>query len=163
MSAGLDLPTPGLVVVSSLDGLAPQFRAAVEAALEDCARAKLDAFVYESLRSHALALEYYARGRTERPPDAPVTNATDETWSWHGYGLAVDVISRAERWGRPPTWFAQVAGIFKVHGCDWGGDWSTPDYPHMQWGTLRATPSDRARQLLASGGLGAVWEEVDAA
>lgn len=182
MSAG------GPIVDSDLGKLAPRFRDAVEASLAACARAGFDAVVWEALRSNELQYFYWLRGR---PPTAeypaPVTYAKSSLYSWHGYGLAVDVISKSRRWFAPlivagvdeaalaiereraraegERWFRGVADIFKQHGCDWGGDWKRPhaDPPHMQWGRLKATPSDRARALYREGGLEAVWRAVGAA
>lgn len=156
MSAG------GLVVDADLAKLAPRFQEAVLAALADCEAEGLDAFVYEAYRSPELQALYFARGRTIIPPERPVTNARSNLESWHGYGLAVDVISRSKHWEKPPAWFARVADRFKAHGCKWGGDWSRPDPPHMQFGKCRASPSDRARELYAAGGFRAVWEAVEA-
>lgn len=175
MSAGMDLPggftdahgvpvptANVLVVQHSLGLLAPKFRQVVEDALRACERLSLQAVVYETYRSDALQKLYYARGRTVRPPLATVTNAPDNLASWHGYGLAVDVIHRVKRWDMPISWFRAVAQVFKEHGADWGGDWTHPDYPHFQYWTLRPSPSQRARDLLAAGGLEAVWREVGA-
>lgn len=162
MSAGLDLPT-GARVHRDLDLLAPRFREAVEAAIAECNELGLDAYVYEGYRTRQLQEAYYQRGRTEKPPKRPVTNARSNLYSWHGYGLAVDVISREHRWNRPFEWWAEVASVFRRHGCDWGGDWRQKDLPHFQWGRLKASPSDRARELYAEGGVEAVWIEVGAA
>jgi peptidoglycan hydrolase-like protein with peptidoglycan-binding domain len=142
--------------------LAPKFRAAVEAALAECDEAGLNAMVYEGHRSMELQVLYYARGRTVKPPYHTVTNASSNLYSWHGYGLAVDVIHETLYWNPPAGWWSKVAAIFKKHGCDWGGDWQRVDLPHFQWGTLRVSPSSRARQLLAEGGVEAVWREVGA-
>lgn len=145
--------------------LAPLFRAAIDTAIAECndAANHLDAIVYETYRSNELQVIYYTRGRTVRPPSSPVTNAISNVYSWHGYGLAVDVIHRTEEWGAGEAWFRRVAEIFKRHGCKWGGDWRSPDLPHIQWGLCRASPSDRARALLRTGGVWSVWEAVGAA
>ena len=148
---------------SDMNLLAPLFRAAVEAAIAECATKQLDAIVYETYRSNELQAIYYTRGRTVRPPDSPVTNAMSHLYSWHGYGLAVDVIHRTKAWDAGNAWFASVAEIFKRHGCKWGGDWKSPDRPHFQWGLCRASPSDRARELLRTDGVWSVWEAVGAA
>lgn len=183
MSAG-----GSLVVDADTSKLAPKFRLAVESALEECAAYGLDAVVHEAMRSPELQMLYWLRGR---PPTAeyphPVTSARSVLYSWHGYGLAVDVISRSRRWFAPlpiastdlgaiaaerersriegERWFARVARIFNRYGCKWGGDWRPPhaDPPHNQWGLCRASPSDRARELMASGGIKAVWTAVGAA
>lgn len=147
--------------------LAPQFAAAVQAAIAECNNEtnQLDAMVYEGFRSQALQALYYARGRTIKPPNHTVTNAPTNRFSWHGYGLAVDVVHRTKYW--EPTggeaWFRKVAEIFKRHGCAWGGDWTKPDTPHFQWGPCKASPSDKARALLDTGGVQAVWDAVGAA
>lgn len=176
----LSHPSHGVAqVTSALSLLAPKFRVRVEAAVAECRAKGLDARVQETLRSAALQELYYTRGR---PPTAayphPVTNARSSLYSWHGYGLAVDVISERDGWfnvrpGAPTTerrarmlagdaFFRGIATIFKAHGCDWGGDWKHPDPPHFQFGGLRASPSDRARALYAAGGVEAVWRVVGA-
>lgn len=157
MSAG------GLVVNHDLGTLAPLFRGAVLAAIADCEDAGLDPYVYETYRSAELQTLYYARGRTIIPPERTVTNARSNLQSWHGFGLAVDVISRRYHWDRPMRWFADVAAHFQAHGCRWGGSWKSPDPPHMQHGLCKPSPSDRAREILATSGIGEVWRVVGAA
>lgn len=157
MSAG------GPVADRDMGKLAPRFRAAVEAALADANAAGLDAYVYEAYRSQELQQLYYARGRTIVPPEKPVTNAQSNLFSWHGYGLAVDVISRAHGWDRPEEWWENLAVFFARHGCKWGGDWRQRDLPHFQFGACKPSPSDRARDLISSGGVQAVWAAVGAA
>lgn len=167
MSAGADLSPlshHGASPTSDLSLLAPVFRKAVEAAIEECngPHNRLDAYVFETYRSSELQAMYYMRGRTVRPPEKPVTNAINNLYSWHGYGLAVDVIHKTKRWSMEEAWFRQVAEIFKRHGCKWGGDWKARDLPHFQWGLCRASPSDRARELMRTGGVRSVWEAVGA-
>jgi peptidoglycan L-alanyl-D-glutamate endopeptidase CwlK len=60
------------------------------------------------------------------------------------------------------AWFRKVSEVFKRHGCKWGGDWNRPDTPHFQWAQCKASPSDKARELIASGGVIAVWKAVGA-
>lgn len=148
----------------SFDGLAPKFAAAVVAALEECNLMGLDAIVFETSRSDALAAVYYTRGRPpSREYPKPVTNAQTAAHSWHGYGLAVDVISASKEWSAGYEWFAKVAAIFKKHGCDWGGDWTQKDLPHFQWGKCKPSPSSISQNLRAAGNLETVWRIVGAA
>jgi peptidoglycan L-alanyl-D-glutamate endopeptidase CwlK len=91
-----------------------------------------------------------------------VTNASSNLYSWHGFGLAVDVISRRHGWDRPGSWFADVALSFKKFGCKWGGDWKMKDLPHFQWGLCKPGPSDRAREILRSESMETVWKAVEA-
>jgi peptidoglycan L-alanyl-D-glutamate endopeptidase CwlK len=144
--------------------LAPAFARAVAAAIAECndATNQLNAMVYETYRSSELQAVYYQRGRSVRPPQQPVTNAQNNLYSWHGFGLAVDVIHRTKQWSVGEDWFERVAVVFKKHGCKWGGDWRQRDLPHFQWGLCKASPSDRARELMRTGGVLAVWEAVGA-
>jgi hypothetical protein len=161
MSAGVT--NANLVPNRNLAALAPKFHAAVDRAIAACNADGLDAFVFEGYRSRELQEAYYARGRWVIPPHHTVTNARSNLYSWHGYGLAVDVISRAKAWSVEESWFERVAAHFKAEGCKWGGDWKMRDLPHFQWGRCKPSPSPLARELFASGGLPAVWDACKAA
>ncbi len=160
MSAGGS--TNALRVHNDVTELAPLFRDAVERALGQCALHGLDAYVYEAYRTPELQAEYFSRGRTKRPPFTTVTNAPSNLQSWHGYGLAVDVISRAKQWSAGHEWFQRVAEIFKANQCKWGGDWKQADLPHFQWHLCRASPSAEARSMIIEQGAAAVWRAVRA-
>jgi D-alanyl-D-alanine carboxypeptidase-like protein len=163
VSAGLNLADFHLAQRTSEMGfLAPRFRAAVDAAIAECRANGLNAVVFETFRSNELQAIYFTRGRTVRPPERPVTNASDNRFSWHGYGLAVDVIHRQLAWGADDAWFASVAEIFRRYDCKWGGDWVQRDLPHFQWASCKPSPSDQARLLLGTRGVQAVWDVVGA-
>lgn len=146
---------------SDLRLLAPKFGLAVAEGLNQCHRQGLDVIVFEAARSDELQRYYYAQGRTR--PGKIITNAASAQFGWHFYRLAVDVISAKRGWDVTDSWQLAVAEIFEKVGLDWGGRWRSPDFPHYQWGRLRSSPSDRARQLYAEGGLARVWQEVGAA
>lgn len=160
MSAGTDAGTPK--VSNDLNLLAPKFREAVQNAIADCQGRGLDAFVFEAYRTPELQALYYARGRTVIPPTKPVTNASSNLFSWHGYGLAVDVISQAHHWDAPASWFEAVAESFRKFDCKWGGDWKMRDLPHFQWGRCKPSPSDAARKIIHAQGMEGVWQVVGA-
>ncbi len=147
---------------NDVNTLAPKFREAVEKSIAECVAKGLDAMVYEAYRSQELQSLYYQRGRTVVPPRDTVTNAASNLFSWHGYGLAVDVVSRSKGWDQPEAWFASVAEVFRANGCRWGGEWKMKDLPHFQWGLCKPSPSDQARQLISTTGLRSVWEAVGA-
>jgi hypothetical protein len=154
----------GTRATNDMNLLAPAFGRAVAAAIAECndSTNALDAMVHETYRSNELQAVYFQRGRSVKPPMATVTNAQNNLYSWHGYGLAVDVIHRTKQWSVSSDWFERVSVIFKKHGCKWGGDWTTKDLPHFQWGLCKASPSDYARELIRTGGVLAVWEAVGA-
>jgi peptidoglycan L-alanyl-D-glutamate endopeptidase CwlK len=159
------IPTPA--VDRDLSKLAPKFRRAVEAALAQLQAEGIDAMVNEGLRSDALQRVYFARG---------VTKARTVSGSWHGYGLAVDIISKKRGWdvwpwrakdgslrGGDPNWWRRVVEVMKLHGLDWGGDWeSIFDAPHFQWEKCKASPSATSKKLFAAGRPFDVWPLVGA-
>lgn len=166
MSAGgvLQLPTePKLTIVSAIDVLAPKLQVALRAALAEMEREGLEAMVYETERSHLTAVTYYKRGR---PPThaypRPVTAAPDETYTWHGYRLSADIIHRRLEWEAGDAWFSKMASIAKRYDMKWGGDWTSPDFPHVQWARCKASPSNEARRILREHGVVGVWLAVDA-
>ncbi len=166
MSAGKTGEYPGeppLSIESDLDCLAPKFREKVEALLVACEAAGLDAIVHESYRSDETQGIYYRRGRTTIPPRQTVTNARTNQYSWHGYALAVDIISKSKGWDAGEEWFTKMGELAESLGLEWGGRWKRADTPHVQFGGMKDTPSDHARALLASGGIPAVWQAVNAA
>jgi peptidoglycan L-alanyl-D-glutamate endopeptidase CwlK len=164
VSAGSVNTTSMLKPDRDLARLAPRFREAVEKAIAECKAKNLEAMVFEAHRSQQLQALYYARGRSVIPPPNPVTNAPTNRYSWHGYGLAVDVVHATLFW-KPregEAWFKEVAAVFARHGCKWGGDWSRPDLPHFQWGRCKPSPSDEARRLIDTEGEVSVWRAVGA-
>ena len=146
---------------TDISRLAPLFAARVAVTLSRARIAGLDPLIFEAWRSDERQRWLYGVGRTHSLGRTPVTNAQSALYSWHGYGLAVDIVSRSKLWD-DESFFERLALIAKVAGLDWGGDWSSRDLPHFQYGTLRAGPSAKARALMKSGGLLAVWAEVGA-
>lgn len=139
--------------------LAPKLMEVAVDATEFLNLSGYDAHIYETLRSRQLAEIYHELG---------VSKAVNELYSWHGFGLAFDVISTSRGWDvwDDPDWYEPVVATYKSHGLHWGGDWTSfQDRPHFQWHCdgMHESPSDHARALLASKGLAAVWAEVHAA
>lgn len=167
MSAGslvLHATEPRVVVISSIERLAPLLQLSMRAALAEMNEgAGLEAVLHETERSHATALTYYKRGRppTKEYP-RPVTNALNETYTWHGYRLAGDIIHRRLGWDAGDAWFAKMASIAKRYDMKAGINWTHPDPPHVQWAKCKASPSDEARRLLHEHGVVRVWLAVGA-
>lgn len=71
-----------------------------------------------------------------------VTNAKGGQ-SYHQYGLSADVIFKKYNWSPPrQDWWDTFGRVAKEHGLEWGGDWNTPDRPHVElpyatWEELR--------------------------
>lgn len=162
MPLPLPLPPPEVPRISSLVGLAPKFRQAVEAILADVDRER----VFETLRSDERQRFLYGFGREyddAGAPRGPVTKARTAMGGWHFYGLAVDIVEDdATPWIAPNAFWQSLGLAAERHGCKWGGRWKRVDLPHVQWGRCRKSPSQRSVELYRTGGLEAVWRAVGA-
>ena len=148
---------------SSLDGCAPKLAAAVRAVEADMRGEGYDPTIFETLRTNARQNWLAGFGRRYDDGRGIITHAVTVWSSWHGFGLAADVISAAHQWDASPMFWAALGEAAARHGLVWGGSWRMKDLPHLQVGPpARTTPSPRAKQLYDQGGLEAVWREVGA-
>jgi peptidoglycan L-alanyl-D-glutamate endopeptidase CwlK len=102
-------------------------------------------FAY-TLRTNVEQDGLYAKGRTIS--GKIVTNAKGG-YSYHNYGLAVDIVLLKDKDGNgsfeTASWetnvdfdgdgvfdWIEVVNIFKSYGWEWGGDWKFTDNPHFQ-------------------------------
>lgn len=123
--------------------------------------------VTQGLRSWNQQAALYAQGRTT--PGPIVTNA-QPGYSWHQFGLAVDLVCAAAfdpqgqflpDWNpQHPCWQTMIAKG-ETLGMYSGAEFRTlPDYPHFQLtGKWPVTPDDEVRQTFTDGGVQAIWEE----
>jgi peptidoglycan L-alanyl-D-glutamate endopeptidase CwlK len=172
MTTRLPLPPAEVSACRDLQVLAPGFRLRLDLVLEDLKRAGHDPLVFETLRTHERQSFIYGFGRAYDDGRGIVTHSADADETWHGFGLAADVISQAKRWDAPDAFWRTLGAACRVRGLTWGGDWNGNgrsdderfvDRPHVQFGPpMRRSPSPRAARLLAAGGLRAVWQEVGA-
>ena len=140
-----------------LEDLLPRVAAAAARALADLKAQGVLVSVTSTLRTQAEQAALYAQGREpleevnkkraiagmrligQAENKYTVTNADGvKHKSNHQGGTALDVVPEYD--GRP-VWppahderWAQIAGVFKQYGFEWGGDWKDfPDLPHYQW------------------------------
>lgn len=141
--------------VSTLDELAPRFRAALVACVWDMRAAGHPAIIYETIRTNERQAQLFSEGASK---------AATAWKSWHFYGLAADVIHETLHWSPKATFWAALEQAAHVHGLTWGGHWRTiHDKPHVQWGRCRVTPSWRSKALYLAGRRPAVWLACSAA
>lgn len=141
--------------------LAPGMQAAVAAVLAALRAEGRTPWLFECVRTPARQAYLYAQGRTR--PGAVVTNAASHLQSWHGHGLAVDIICRVGLW-TAPQFFAALGPVAETHGLTWGGRWPTlPDVPHLQWGRCPTGPRAADRARTAAEGMAATWALYGAA
>lgn len=168
----LPLPPAEVLGCRDLALLAPRFRLAVDRTLHAMQRAGFDPVVCETLRTHERQAYLYGFGRTYDDGRGIVTFSQDADETWHGFGLAADIISRSALWDAPAKFWRALEVAAEGEGLTSGADWDRrdetrsrfKDLPHIQWGPpMRRSPSPRAAKLRDEGGLIAVWREVDAA
>jgi peptidoglycan L-alanyl-D-glutamate endopeptidase CwlK len=92
-----------------------------------------------------------------------VTNAAPG-YSWHEFGLAVDVVpfesSNAPDWNENHPVWQELVAKGKALGLTSGISWR--DEPHFQiTGIFPVTPSDEVRTLFAESGLQSVWTAAE--
>jgi peptidoglycan LD-endopeptidase CwlK len=127
----------------------------------DAAAPEINLQIPQALRTYQSQDALYAQGRTT--PGKIVTDVRGG-FSWHNFGLAVDVVPEEAIAGQPdwntahPVW-ARLISIGEGLGLVSGSTWRTfPDFPHFQLtGKFPVDPDADVRNLFASGGVSAVW------
>ena len=141
---------------------APAFCAAVEAMLASLSGGR-EEWAFETLRTDDRQAFLYGFGREYDDGRGRVTNASTALNSWHGFGLAVDIVEKdATPWDAPVSFWNDIGDAAEAHGLTWGGRWSRPDLPHVQWGRCPTSPTEADRTLLRTKGMQAVWKKYGA-
>jgi len=144
-------------------GSAPKLVEAVNAMLADLAGG-LPETPFEWLRTPERQTFLYGFSRIYDDGRGNVTNAATHLESWHGFGLACDIVEKdATPWNAPVSFWNDIGDAAEAHGLTWGGRWRRPDLPHVQWGRCPLKPSDADRILYGVQGIHAVWDKYGAA
>ena len=127
--------------VNDICTLAPEFRYAIERMQNDWKISEpivqggktypFDPVIFETTRVNELQRIYFDQG---------TSGAQHAFYSWHFYGLAIDVVSASMEWSAPAMWWTRLGDIANNHGLRWGGNWPRKDLPHIQWGAMLDTP-----------------------
>ncbi len=118
-----------IAVLSTLDPVARDVLTAFLQYLENNGE---DVLLTAGFRTFAEQAALFEQGRTK--PGSIVTYAKAGE-SYHNYGCAIDFVpitNGREDWkdlGR----FVSIGSKAKAFGCEWGGDWTKPDLPHIQY------------------------------
>ena len=164
-----------------LAALAPKVRLATEKVLAGMAAEGFKAKQYDTLRTQDRQAFLFGKGRTPEQlvdagctsvcfawptcADGKVTNCSQADQSWHGYGLAVDIVEDdATPWTAAQAFWHAVSTHGVAAGFVWGGSWKRfPDLPHLQWAKCPISPTEDDKLLLKTKGKEAVWAKYDAA
>ncbi len=126
-------------MIDKLAGVHPKLKRAVARILATMAEAGFPMLVTDGMRTTEEQQALYAKGRTK--PGKKVTNAdgvrvkSNHQLHADGCGHAVDCTFMDEhgkpRWVESDPW-AMYGAVAKSQGLMWGGDWKTPDRPHIE-------------------------------
>lgn len=142
--------------------LAPFFRERVERVLLDLAGG-LPEWPFETLRTPERQAYLHGFGRTYDDGRGIVTNAATCWRTWHGYGLAIDIVEKsANPWDAPEGFWLALGQRGEVNGLVWGGRWTHPDRPHLQWAGCPVSPTLEDAVLAQEHGIEAVWQKYRA-
>ena len=113
--------------------------------------------VVQGLRTFAEQDALFAKGRTKR--GKIVTNARAGQ-SFHNYGLADDVcpFRNGEALWTEDKYFDALAAFARRFNLEWGGNWKTPDRPHLQLQGFRDWRE--VKTIYDGGGIERVWLEA---
>jgi peptidoglycan LD-endopeptidase CwlK len=154
--------------VASVTLLYPPFKLMLESALEEAHKQGLMAYPFETYRFPERQTHLYAQGRTA--PGKIITNAK-AGFSWHQYGVAVDLVfdkdpsTRAIEW----TWeggyadehgdnYDKLAKIVKSYGLEWLGDLNI-ERAHFE--KKFGFSIQQAKQIADTKGVLGLWHEFD--
>ena len=117
--------------------------------------------VTQGLRTWGEQSVLYAQGRTS--PGKVITDAKPG-YSWHNYGLAIDVAPFDDGipdWNSSHPAWTRIIDVGQSLGMVAGATFRTfPDWPHLQMtGRLPESPDDAVRAAFETGGQEAVWND----
>lgn len=149
-------------VQRALDFCAPDFVRRVRLMMADLEGGPPE-MVFETLRTEERQTFLYEFGRSYDDGRGIVTRAKSALYSWHGFGMAIDVVEKdATPWQVPDGFWDALGTAAEKHGLVWGGRWTKPDRPHVQAGGLvPVSPTDDDRALYHAHGLSAVWKKYE--
>lgn len=155
-------PPPEIPVQRTSVGSSPVFAAKITAMLERLGDGR--EMPFEWLRTPERQRFLWGFGREYDDGRGIVTAAQTSLYSFHGFGLAVDVVEKdATPWNAPPTFWNRLGEAAEAEGLVWGGRWRKADLPHCQWATGNASPTADDRALYEAEGIAAVWQRYGAA
>lgn len=156
--------------------LAPAVRVAAERVLASLAAEGHKAMAFDTIRSADRQAFLFGKGRTPEQcveagidaswawptcADGIVTKAASPYKSWHGFGLAVDIVQAdATPWIAPQVFWQRLGWYASANKLYWGGAWvNILDLPHCQWSRCPNGPGIEDRRLLENEGMEAVWKK----
>ena len=162
--------SPIILSAPNVPGLHPRLADAVTKILVEAKARGLSIGLYSGLRTWMAQDKLYELGRSVKNPDGatganPRGNIVTKTvagFSWHNYGMAVDMVFKDSKgnwtWDKTPEQWEEIGKIGEMFGLVWGGRWKMKDYPHFEL-TCKINVF-AARKVAMVGTIDDVWKEV---
>lgn len=124
--------------IDKLQGVHPRLVEAVKKITFAMHELGLDVMITSGLRTTEEQVRLYAQGRQTAGPIVTycdgVRKKSNHQAKPDGFGHAVDFAFRVNG---QPSWddalpWPLLGHMAKAVGCKWGGDWETPDRPHVE-------------------------------
>ena len=146
----------------------PKLAAQVRELAEELAEENISIRIVQGLRSWAEQQAIWQEGRDGSGniiDAAKVVTHAKPGYSWHNYGLAVDVApfdAGIPDWNRSHPAWARIVSVGESLGMVSGSTFKDcPDWPHFQMtGQLPESPDDAVRIAYQQGGMQAVWNDT---
>lgn len=145
-----------LEINRNLHDLAPGFGASILHSLTEARRCGLSLGLFEGLRNAHRQAILYEQGRSR--PGKIVTYAQSHLESWHGLGLAADIVfsTKDGSW----TWDVEPEAWQLLHAIITDFDLHAPiswDKAHIQPRNIEVSPPPELQALMIDQGIRAVW------
>jgi len=93
-----------------------------------------DLYLVEGYRSQEKQKALYEQGRTA---SGPIVTDAGPLFSFHNYGLAIDVVpvplKETSNWSPSHSYWNILGKIGESLGLEWGGKWANQDKPHFEY------------------------------
>ena len=164
-------PKPGNFTILNVPGLHTKLAETVPKIITEAKARRLAVVgMHSGLRTWDVQSRLYELGRSVRNPDGatdanPRGNIVTKTiagYSWHNYGMAVDMVFKDEKgnwtWNKTDAQWEELGKIGEMFGLVWGGRWKMKAYPHFEL-TCKINVF-AARKVAMVGTIDDVWKEV---
>lgn len=151
---------------SRLDAIHPTLASKIRQMADMLSAEGIQIRVTQGLRSWVQQLSLYSQGRDINGNVVDLSKVVTKAppgYSWHQFGLAVDVAPfdvNIPDWNlNHPAW-KRIVAVGESLGLFSGSEFrSFPDWPHFQFtGSCPESPDDEVRQVFKDGGTLAVWD-----
>lgn len=145
----------------NLDHLYPEFRVKVQAILDGLsayAAKNMKGYkwiVVEGFRTAKYQHSLWEKGRTKPGPIVTLRDGFTKR-STHQSSMAVDIAPKHGfliDWNVPKAHWEYLGHLAREQGLDWGGDWRSPDKPHVEWNEDDVPMYRKAREWQKANGL----------